>query len=271
MTQPETEKPPLEITTAWHPMLVALLETYLPGGWQLSPEFLLNRMPLRVDIVVLRRVDEPAGAIRKIHSIFDHLRPHTLIEHKGPTDELEPEDALALLSYGTQYMRLSGLLDPGELCLMVVCDRIPTSFVEQVKRHKGAFDPLGEGLWRGELAGFPLHGVETREACRRSPTERLLYAFSRAYLTDPEAILPLDPEEVGVYHSLYQQVEQFRRKRGAMAIKDYEAAQLSYEEVLEQMVERLPPEKRLRGLTAEEILKAIPPEVREQLAKKLEH
>jgi len=302
MADPETAS--LEITTAWHPMLVALLEIYLPGGWRLTPELMLNRMPLRVDIVLLRLVGEAAGPVRKLHSIFDHLRPHTLIEHKGPTDDLEPEDLLALLSYATQYMRLAKILDPAELCLMVICDRIPSNFVKQVERHKGRLRPLrslrssGEGLWRGQIAGFRLHGVETRHACRGGPTERLLYAFSRSYLTVPGGILPLDPEEARVYDALYQQVEQFRRKRGAMAMKDYEMAEQSYEEVLDQLFERLPPEKRVRGLTPEqrmaglsatqrmaglppeqrmaglspeEIVDALPPEVRELLAKKSEH
>jgi hypothetical protein len=157
-------------------------------------------------------------------------------------------------------MRLAKILDPAELCLMVICDRIPASFVKQVERHDGRLTPLppgelpgeGEGLWRGQIAGFRLHGVETRHACRGAPTERLLYAFSRSYLTIPEGILPLDPEEARVYDALYQQVEQFRRKRGVMAMKDYEMAQQSYEEVLDQLVERLPPEKRVRGLTPEE-------------------
>ena len=65
-----------------------------------------------------------------------------------------------------------------------------------------------------------------------------------------------------------------------MAMKDYEAAHQSYEDVLEQLVAELPPEKllarlspeqRLDGLSSDEILRAVPPEVREQLAKKLAH
>jgi hypothetical protein len=90
----DLEPPETESFTAWHPMLVALLEYYLPGGWKLLPEVLLSRLPQRVDIVVLRLVDAVAGPARKLHSVFDHLRPHTLIEHKGPTDDLEPGDAL---------------------------------------------------------------------------------------------------------------------------------------------------------------------------------
>jgi hypothetical protein len=105
-------------------------------------------------------------------------------------------------------------------------------------------------------------------------------------------------EEVRVYTLLYQQVEQFRKKRGSMAIRDIEAAQQSYEEVLAEIVEQLPPELRIRGLTPEQrlaglppeqrlaglppeqrlagltpeqILNALPPEALEQLARKLRH
>lgn len=266
----DLEIPELEGITAWHPMLVALLEIYLPGGWKLLPELLLNRMPMRVDIVVMRRTGEKTGEVRKLHSIFDHLRPHTLIEHKGPSDDIAAEDVPALLSHAGQYMRLVKLLRPGDLGLMVVCDHISSGFQRQIRRHKGTFVSQGGGLWRGELAGFPLHGVETRNACRQDRSERLLYAFSRAYLRDPAGILPLDPEEQEVYNALYQQVEQFRTERGSMAMKDYELAHKTYEEVSERFLETLSPEKRLRGLTPEEILNALTPEQQEAFMKELQ-
>jgi hypothetical protein len=63
-----------------------------------------------------------------------------------------------------------------------------------------------------------------------------------------------------VYHSLYQQVEQFRKRRGAMAMKDHEVFEKSYEQVLQDMIESLPVEKRLRGLKPEELLKVLKPE-----------
>jgi hypothetical protein len=48
-------------------------------------EFLLARQSQRVDIVVIRKVDVVQDPVKKLHSIFDYLRAHTLIEHKGPT------------------------------------------------------------------------------------------------------------------------------------------------------------------------------------------
>jgi hypothetical protein len=83
VTEPETPEPP-EAVTAWHPLLVALLEIFLPAGWLLIPELYLSRLPQRVDIVILELVGEVPGSARRLHSIFDHLRRHTLIEHKGP-------------------------------------------------------------------------------------------------------------------------------------------------------------------------------------------
>jgi hypothetical protein len=269
MTEPEAPPPP-ESVTAWHPMLVTLLEVYLPGGWQLIPELLLSRLPQRVDIVVIELVGTPKGAARKLHSIFDYLRPHTLIEHKGPTDDLAAEDALVLLGYAAQYMRLKKLKDPAALCLMVVSDRITPGFVEQVERLGGHFAPVSEGLWQGELSGAALHGVETGKASQRGRTERLLYGFSRLFLADPCGVLPLDEEERRVYALLQNQVEQFRRVRGVMAMKDYELMKMSLDELLQPAVERrlqeLTPEQIVKTFTPEKLVKAFTPE---QIAKSL--
>src|SRR5215212_6927075 len=191
MTEPEAPPPP-ESFTAWHPMLVTLLEAYLPSGWQLIPELLLSRLPQRVDIVILELVGTAPGVAHKLLSIFDFLRSHTLIEHKGPTDDLAAEDALVLLAYGAQYMHLKKLKDPADLCLMVIADRIPPSFVDQVARLQGCLTQVGKGLWRGELAWAFLLCINTAAATEKGSTEELLYLFSRAFLSDPRGGLPLD-------------------------------------------------------------------------------
>ena len=48
--------------TAWHPLLVLLIEQLLPRErWQTVPEFQLSREPLRIDVVLIRRTGEPAA------------------------------------------------------------------------------------------------------------------------------------------------------------------------------------------------------------------
>jgi hypothetical protein len=263
MSEPEAPEQP-EAVTAWHPMLVALLEIFLPAGWQLIPELLLSRLPQRVDILILELVGAVPGEAHRLHSIFDHLRPHTLIEHKGPTDDLAAEDALVLLGYGAQYMRLKKVKSPAEVCLMVVADRITPGFVEQIARHDGRFAQVGQGLWKGEAAGFALHGVETYDASRSGSSERLLYAFSRAFITNPRGGPPLDEEARRVYTLLKAQVEQFRKARGPAAMKYDEMMQKSLEELMEPVLETFSPEQRLRGLTPEQRLQGLTPEQRLQ-------
>jgi hypothetical protein len=254
-----------EPVTAWHPMLVALLEEYLPSGWKLLPEFLLGRLPQRVDILVLQMEGTAAGSVRKLHSIFDYLRPHTLIEHKGPTDDLAGNDATVLLGYAFQYMALQKLEDPADVGLMVIGDSITRSFVKQVERFGGQLDPVGGGLWHGNVHKFQLHGVATREAYQAAPSERLLYTFSRSYLQAPAALLSLDEEEERVYLTLYEHVEQFRKRRGPMAMKDEEKLQRAHKELVAGLLRSLSPEglsESLAGIPTEQRLAGIPTEQR---------
>jgi hypothetical protein len=87
-----------------------------------------------------------------------------------------------------------------------------------------------------------------------------------------------------VYSLLQNQVEQFRKIRGATAMKDYELAKMSLDELLDPIMERrareepekvakmLTPEQRVAGLTPEQLadaLEALPAEVREQIKQRL--
>jgi hypothetical protein len=283
LTMPQTPYPSaapelsFEPVTAWHPMLVALLENYLQSGYKLVPELLLTRLPQRIDIVVIRKTEEPAGEPLKIRTILGYLGLHTLIEHKGPTDTLAAEDALVLLGYAMQYMRLSKLKEPADVRLMVVADRISEAFVKQIQRHGGSFARFDVGLWRGEVAGFTIHGVEAGDAYKHGRADGLLYAFSKAHLEkmDMHVLRGLDDEELAVYRNLYQQVEQFRRLRGEHAMKDLEElrragakfrAELTEEALAnatpEQLLARLTPEQRLARLTPEQRLADLTPEQR---------
>jgi hypothetical protein len=125
------------------------------------------------------------------------------------------------------------------------------------ERLRGKFAEVSGGLWRGEIAGMTLHGVETAEACQASPSEHLLYAFSRAFTTAPREFPSLDAEEHQVYSLLYQQVEQFRRSRGDMAVRDFEALTKSYDEATASFLATVPAKQRLAGLSAEEVAQAI--------------
>jgi hypothetical protein len=114
-------------------------------------------------------------------------------------------------------------------------------------------------------------------ATTASSSERLLYAFTRAFIADPRGGPPLDEEARKVYGLLQAQVEQFRKRRGPAAMKYEELMSKSLEEILEPVLEAMPTEKRLRGLSVEQRLaglsveqivkglNALPPEVLAEL------
>src|SRR5690606_29157960 len=110
---------------------------FAPADRKVIGEFSLNRLPQRVDIVLIEQEDVPALPARKLRSIFDHLRKHTLIEYKGVTDDLEPNDVFVMLTYACQYMLLQNVPDLGEMCLMFIADRMPKPFVERIERMRG--------------------------------------------------------------------------------------------------------------------------------------
>jgi hypothetical protein len=258
--------------TAWHPMLVFVMEQFAPADREILSEFSLNRLPQRVDIVVIEQKNVPAEPPRKLRSIFDHLRKHTLIEYKGVTDDLEPNDVYVLLAYAFQYMTLGNISDPDEMCLMFVAERIPASFVKRIQRFRGSFCPIGNGLWQGELAGLPLHGVELEDAYKSGPSERSLYLFTRAFLKDQRALVrknELDAEEILMYQLLVEHVQQLCKDPQTMHLKDFDVAKLSLEEVYDIVLARTSVERRLKGLTPEERVSGMTPEALEQLAKEL--
>jgi len=258
--------------TAWHPMLVFVMEQFAPADREILSEFPLNRLPQRVDIVVIEQKDVPAEPPRKLRSIFDYLRKHTLIEYKGVTDDLEPNDVYVLLAYAFQYMTLGNISDPDEMCLMFVAERIPATFVARIERFQGSFRPIGNGLWRGKLAGLPLHGVELQTAYKAGPSERSLYLFTRAFLKDQLALVrknELDIEEILVYQLLVEHVQQLYKDPQTMHLKDFDVAKLSLEEVYDIVLARASVERRLKGLTPEQRVAGMSPEELEQLARRL--
>ena len=85
---------PGKIRTMWHPLLVRMLTHALSDAFTVVGEVLVGKMPLQVDILLIRR---EAGQMlesgrREIAALVPLLKRFTLIEFKGPTDTLERGD-----------------------------------------------------------------------------------------------------------------------------------------------------------------------------------
>jgi hypothetical protein len=256
---------PRRIYTAWHPLLVALLEHVLPGGWyQCISEFQLSREPLRIDVVIVRRSHPGTPpAPRLLASVLGDLADHTLVHFKGPTDELERDDAAMLLAYALQYLVVAEIEDPAQVALRAVAPRLTPRFVAALRSLGCGLTPTASGLHEGRLGVFPLRVIETVPVNGRAG-EHLLYAVAPGMVADPDGIPALDLEEAEVYWALREHIEQLRhplpgQKQKRRHMKDENKVVESFDRAMASLIARLPPEQRLAGLAPEQRLAGLAP------------
>jgi hypothetical protein len=250
------------VYTAWHPVLVVLLERVLPAGWyQCLSELQLAREPLRIDVVIVRRSRRGAPPPpRLLASVVGDLADHTLVHFKGPTDELERDDARMLFAYALQYLVVAEIEAPSLVALRVVAPRITPRFVEALRSLGCELTSTAAGMHEGRLGVFPLRVIETIPVNGRAG-EHLLYTVTPGMLADPGGIPALDNEEIEVFWALREHVEQLRHPLPGVRrrhMKDENKVVESFEQALARLVARLPPEQRLMGLTEAQAVLALP-------------
>jgi len=258
-TGPDADDPP-HLRTAWHPLLVMLLELLLPRDhWTVLAEHALTREPRRIDVVIVRRLDDSAWRPRHLRSVLDELRAHNLVHFKGATDELEVVDALQLLSYAYQYMALHGLHHTDALSLRVVAPTLTPRFREQLRVLGGALSETAvRGVHTGHVQGIALRVVET-DVAWPAPGEHLLFPISPACLRAPTRAPAFDDNERALYYRLLQGISQLARDPNWRAImKDATLVNDTTREALLGLLAVLPPELRLAGLSEADRVLALP-------------
>jgi hypothetical protein len=90
---------PGKIRTLWHPLLARLLDFALSSAYAVQTEVLVGKMPLRVDILLIRREKGELSEVRRreVAALLPLLNRFTLIEFKSPTDSLERGDFAQLV------------------------------------------------------------------------------------------------------------------------------------------------------------------------------
>jgi hypothetical protein len=255
---------PLHLRTAWHPLLILLLERLLPRDlWDVLSEYTLTREPRRIDAVIVRRAAEAHWQPSHLRSVLDDLHDHNLLHFKGATDELERIDALQVLSYAYQYMALQDLRSPAVMSLRVVAPTLTPRFRTQLTALGGALvESEVRGVHVGHLQGFALRVVETSVAWS-TPGERLLYAISPACITAPEHPRGFDDTERDVYYRLLQGITQLSQDpRWKAIMKDTSLVGETASQALMDLLAVIPLKQRLAGLAPEQVLAAVPPEQR---------
>ena len=258
-TAPDADDP-LHLRTAWHPLLILLLERLLPHElWDVLSEFTLTREPRRIDAVIVRRARALHWRPSHLRSVLDDLHEHNLVHFKGATDELEVVDALQLLSYAYQYMALHGLHHTDALSLRVVAPTLTPRFRAQLVVLGGALSETAvKGVHTGHLQGIAMRVVET-DVAWPAPGEHLLFPISPACLRAPTRAPAFDDNERALYYRLLRGISQLARDPNWRAImKDATLVNDTTREALLGLLAVLPPELRLAGLSEADRVLALP-------------
>jgi hypothetical protein len=256
---------PGKLRTGWHPLLVRVLNYELSSAYQVLDELPVGKMPLRVDILLVRRATGQLSdtAPRDLSVLLPLLNRFTLMEFKGPTDQLQAGDLAQLLGcsllWHSQQQERIGAAD---ISLIVVAPKMTTAFREELALLNAEAFEAEAGVFRVEGLPFAAWVVETDPIAERGGS--VLALFSRIFLQHPERIINglMQSGNVLVLYFVFQQIQRFRGQGKEFAMQHAHADHLweLEEELKATFLDQLSPEERLRGLPPEERLRGLPSE-----------
>lgn len=267
---------PGKTRTMWHPLLVRLLAYTLDSAYKVEQEVSVGKMPLRVDILLIRREGGQLSEdkVRDLAELLPLLNRFTLIEFKAPTDTMEPGDFAQLV--GCAYLwhsQQSKRLSHEDISLVVVAPPVNAAVRDELRLLGFEIGPYGPGIFQVTGLPFTTWFVETDAMAELG--QPILSLVSRGFLNDRRGIIEKLAREgksaMGHYRYLVQQVEQFQpEKELAMQQAVTETLKKFDEELYERMLAEGTVEQRLRGLSPEQRLVGLSDEQKVQLLELLQ-
>jgi len=265
MEPSEATTPPGKLRTWWHPLLVRLLEWLLRDSCEVRDEITVGRMPLRLDILLIRRleVELPEMALRDLPAICRRLNNFTLIEFKSPADSLERGDWNKLLGCAHLFVAQSESGIPAsEITLMILAPRLTSVFRDELQQSQVKIIEEEPGIHRLDGGSFSAFVVETDRVA--GTAEPALTVFSHEFVEHPgQFVASLKLAHADMLYYVMQQIERFRTQMPQFEV-DHMTEKLyqTLEEMEESFLSRLPMERVLKRYSAEERLHGVTPEER---------
>ena len=262
--QPDASDRPGKIRTWWHPLLARLLDHELATAYTVWEEVLVGTLPLRVDILLIRR---EAGQLSEAHRrdlsvLVPLLNRFTLIEFKGPTDSLEPGDLAQLVGCSFLWLSQQAERHPqADISLIVLAPNLNDPARAELQSLGWQVSQHGAGVYRIAGGPFTTWLVETDVMAKLG--HPVLSLVSRVFLNEHERIIKL-LRETGhepLLCYVLQQVAQFRNMGKEFAMQHAGTEYLDeVEDELKTILRGMPVALRLDGLPAEEVLRRYTPE-----------
>ena len=253
---------PGKTRTWWHPLLARLLDFELATGYAVWDEVLVGKLPLRVDILLIRReAGELSEASRRDLSVLvPLLNRFTLIEFKGPTDTLEPGDLAQLVGCAfLWHSQQAERIPQADVSLVVLAPSVNEAIRDELRCLEWQISEHEAGVHRITGGPFTMWLIETDVMAELG--QPVFSLVSRVFLNEHERIIE---QLTRTGHGMLlcytlQQIEQFRSlgEEFAMQHADTEYMGELEEELQTAVLEAIPVERRLRGLAAEERLRGL--------------
>ncbi|TMQ22986.1 MAG: hypothetical protein E6J90_11455 [Deltaproteobacteria bacterium] len=251
----------------WHVGFERNLRRRGPTSFEVRSEVPLSEEPSRLDYLLLRKLTPEGEPVDNSAQTLRHLWPLlprvSVVEYKSPGHPYRSGQLDRLWGYVHTYFanqralprhRADGaLLTPAEggpevraredLCAVLVVAARVTSLDADVEAMGLTWENLGSGYLRVHDGLFTLYVVEL-DVAGPAEGDDLLHSFGHGTLRSPEA--------------RWFWMELVGSKEAAMNMQDMEG----YKELMDKMLDTLPAEQRLAGLSPEQRLAGLSPEQR---------
>ncbi len=226
MTEPTPEgesraERPGRTRTWWHPLLARMLKWALSDAYEIEEEVLVGQMPLRLDVVLLRRRggELPEAAVHDLPSLTALLNRLTLLEFKSPTDVLKAGDLDQFFALAHLYRAQERQVPlRGDMTLVILAPQITGPFRRDAERSHLVLREQATGVFALDGAFFSTWIVETDRIAGAG--EPILTLFSRVFLHDARHIIEqwraLGHDDVLCY--VMQQIQQFQHAGEAFGL-----------------------------------------------------
>ena len=235
----------------WHRLFGLTLEDYFTGThYRVELEKDVARKRQVLDVVIVR--GSGAALVDPCDGLED-LKPHNLLTYKSGQESLDAWAIAELIGHYVNYRKAFAPREPtARFGLYAVTTRRPRALAHQV-----TLEPVKPGVYRLPVAGQSVTLIVLREVeiCPRNALWALFSFEAARVALGAESYRWRQDDHLPILETIYQ------RYRETGIPMSYTFQDFRHDVALE-MLDRLPPEERLRGLPPEERLRGLPPEER---------
>jgi hypothetical protein len=214
-----------------------------------------------IDLVLIRK--GPGPLPRPLPDGFEDMAAHNLITFKSHQEALDPWALCELVGHYVNYRKqaspsMQDLLPEADFRLFAVCARFPSNLAQQV-----ALEPLRAGVYEVRGLGLRIRLIVAGQLPLQEHNAMLHLFSAREELLryGREHYRPHSTETSTLLYDLFRQYSEDPAMPDKL--KEY------VRETIDKLLASLPPEERLKGLSAEEVARGLPPETLQALSRLL--